>query len=109
MSSTTVAVDDATEAAGGKVGITRIGSDRHSTSLASARIRGPDANSNHSNLVPANFRPVLSSDPELRRSFNRISVDRKFLSADGEPFFVRGVTYPRSGRTRPAANTPTIG
>ncbi len=93
MSSTTVAVDDATEAPGGKVGITRIGSDRHGTVLASAGIRGPDAISNHLNLVPANFRPVLSSDPILRGCFNRTLVDGKFLSGEGEPFFVRGVTY----------------
>jgi GT2 family glycosyltransferase len=93
MSSTTVAVDDATEAPGGKVGITRIGSDRHGTFLASAGIRGPDAISNHLNLVPANFRPVLSSDPVSRGCFNRTLVDGKFLSGEGEPFFVRGVTY----------------
>jgi GT2 family glycosyltransferase len=93
MSSTTVAVDDATEAPGGKVGITRIGSDRHGTFLASTGIRGPDAISNHLNLVPANFRPVLSSDPVSRGCFNRTLVDGKFLSGEGEPFFVRGVTY----------------
>jgi beta-galactosidase/beta-glucuronidase len=43
--------------------------------------------------VAANFQPVLSWNPELRGSFSRTSVDGKSLSANGEPFLVRGVTY----------------
>ncbi len=91
MIGTTEAANDATEALGRKIGgITRIGSDRDGAPLVPAGTRGRGT---HSNLAPANFRPVLSGEPALWGSFNRISVDGKFLSADGEPFFVRGVTY----------------
>ena len=84
MMSTVAAVDDATETPGSKVGITQ---------ASSAEIRNLDANSSKSNIAPAILWPTLSSSPVLRQSFNRIFVDGKFLSADGEPFFVRGVTY----------------
>jgi len=82
--SAAAAVDDATETPGSKVGITQ---------ASSAEIRNLDANSSKSNIAPAILWPTLSSSPVLRQSFNRIFVDGKFLSADGEPFFVRGVTY----------------
>jgi O-antigen biosynthesis protein len=91
MISTIVASDDATEAPAGKVDIAQVPSDRDGASLGSAGSR--DANSSEWNVAPANLRPILSSNQVLRRPFNRTSVDGKFLSADGEPFFVRGVTY----------------
>jgi glycosyltransferase involved in cell wall biosynthesis len=84
MTSTATAVGDATETPGSKVGITQ---------ASFAEIRNLDANSSKSNIAPAILRPILSSSPVLRQSFNRTLVDGKFLSADGEPFFVRGVTY----------------
>jgi O-antigen biosynthesis protein len=91
MTGTTEAVDDATKAAGRKIGgISGTGSDREGALLVSAGTRGRGT---HSNVAPASFEPVLAWGPALRGSFNRPSVDGKFLSADGEPFFVRGVTY----------------
>jgi glycosyltransferase involved in cell wall biosynthesis len=63
MTGSTEAVDDATEAPGRKIG---------------------------GIVARASFQPVLARNPG---SFNRTVVDGKFLSADGEPFFVRGVTY----------------
>ena len=42
-----------------------------------------------------------SPDPFPAPSFRRVSVDGKFLSAGGETFFVRGVTY---GAFRPDGN-----
>jgi GT2 family glycosyltransferase len=91
MAGTPETVDDAAEASGLKVGdLNRIGFDRDCASLVPA---GTAGRVTHSNLVSANFQPVLSWDPVLRRCFNRVLVDGKFLSADGEPFFVRGVTY----------------
>ena len=91
MTGSTEAVDGATEAQGRKIsGIKEIGSDRTGAPLVPA---GTGDRSRHSNVAPANFQPVLACEPALRGSFNRISVDGKFFSADGEPFFVRGVTY----------------
>src|SRR5690349_11018664 len=91
MTGTTEAVDDATEGPSRKIGgIARDECDQDCVPLLAAATRG---RSNHSNVAPANLPPVLSGDPGLRGSFNRTLVDGKFLSADGEPFFVRGVTY----------------
>jgi GT2 family glycosyltransferase len=78
------AVDDSTETPGSKVALIRTGS---------AEIRNLDANSTKSNIAPATLRSIPSARPLLRQPFNRTSVDGKFLSAAGEPFFVRGVTY----------------
>src|SRR5215469_8699203 len=100
MTSTNVALGDAPERPGSKVIITQPGSDRGGAPIASTEIRDPDANSSESNVAPAILGPILSSDPVLRRSFDRTSVDGKFLSVDGKPFFVRGVTY---GAFRPDA------
>jgi beta-galactosidase/beta-glucuronidase len=98
MTGSTRAVDDATEPPGCKTGgINEIGSARDDTSVPSVGIR---AYGTHSSDMARGFRPVLVRDQALRKSFNRIAVDGKFLSADGEPFFARGVTY---GAFRPDA------
>jgi O-antigen biosynthesis protein len=83
-----------------KVVIAQTGSDRGEALIASTEIRDPDPNSSESKVAPAILGPILSSDPVLRRSFDRTSVDGKLLSVDGNPFFVRGVTY---GAFRPDA------
>src|SRR5437899_12938750 len=44
-------------------------------------------------LAPEILPTVRAPDPALAPSFDRIAVDGKFLAADGETFFVRGVTY----------------
>src|SRR5215831_17491489 len=91
MTGSTEAVHGATEALGQKIsGIKEIGSDRTGAPLVPAGTRDRIT---HSNVAPANFQPVLACELALRGSFNPISVDGKFFSADGEPFFVRGVTY----------------
>ena len=100
MTSTNVALGDAPERPGSKVVIAQTGSDRGGAPIASTEIRDSDANSSQSNVAPAILGPILSSDPVLRRPFDRTSVDGKFLSMDGKPFFVRGVTY---GAFRPDA------
>jgi GT2 family glycosyltransferase len=46
-----------------------------------------------SKIAPAIIRSNLAWRQELKCSFSRPSVEGKFLAADGEPFFVRGVTY----------------
>jgi glycosyltransferase involved in cell wall biosynthesis len=46
-----------------------------------------------SEVSPELFSLAWSPDPALTASFGRVSVDGKFLSAGGVPFFVRGVTY----------------
>jgi glycosyltransferase involved in cell wall biosynthesis len=91
MTGTTKAVDDAAEAPGCKIAdINGIGSARDGASLPSVGIRRYGT---HSNVVADGLPPVLAGDPALRKPFNPISVDGKFLSADGEPFLVCGVTY----------------
>ena len=91
MAGRTEAVDDATaEPSRKNAAIAPRESEQDSTPLLAAGTRG---RSNYSSLAPANVRPVVSGEPGLRGSFSRVLVDGKFLSADGEPFFVRGVTY----------------
>jgi GT2 family glycosyltransferase len=81
---------DATAALDANVGIVRTGSYRDGASSVLVGTRGLG---NQSNLAPANLVPVLSRDPVLRRSFTRTAVEGKFLSVNGQPFFVHGVTY----------------
>src|SRR5215469_18852161 len=91
MAGGTEAVEEASEAPGRKIaGINGIGSDLQGTPLLRAGTRGLGT---RSNLAPAGFLPVLVRDPGLRGSSNRAVVDGKFFSVDGEPFFVRGITY----------------
>jgi GT2 family glycosyltransferase len=91
MTGATEAVDDAFEAPSRKIGgINGIGSDRDGAPLVRTETRGVGI---RSNLAPASLQPVLVRDPSLRGSCNRTVVDGKFFSVDGEPFFVRGITY----------------
>jgi len=101
MSSTVVAVDEATEAPRWQSpGITRIGSDRTTAlSLALCRkSRGPDANSNHLNLVPCPIsglschRTLYCGDVFKTELWSTVS----FLSGEGEPLLcARSPTYGR--------------
>jgi O-antigen biosynthesis protein len=89
MTGTTEAVDEPAARPTRQIGgIARIGSARNGTPLV-------PAGSRHTQLsvAPADVQPVFSGAPGLRGSSNRVLVDGKFLSVDGEPLFVRGVTY----------------
>jgi O-antigen biosynthesis protein len=91
MTGTTEAVNDATDGPSRKIGgLARVGSDRDGALRVPPETRD---RSIYSSVAPTNLRPVLSGHPGSWGSFSRTLVDGKFLSADGEPFFVRGVTY----------------
>ena len=91
MPGTAGAVHDAAEASGRSIGgINGIKSDQDGTPLAPV---GTGGRGTHSNVATADFQHVLAWDPGLQGSFNRTVVDGKFLSADGEPLFVRGISY----------------
>jgi len=91
MPGTTSAMHDAAKASGRKIrGIDRIGLDQDGAPLVLA---GTGGRGTHSDMARRSFQTVLTPDPGLRESSNRTVVEGKFLSAGGEPFFVRGITY----------------
>lgn len=85
-----VSIDHGAGARGSKLSIRQTA---YGATASSVEILDFGEDGGQSKIAPVNIRPDLSWRPELKGSFSRPSVEGKFLTADGEPFFVRGVTY----------------
>jgi glycosyltransferase involved in cell wall biosynthesis len=85
-----VPVNQGAWASRSKLGISQTS---YGATASSVEILGSGENGGQSKIAPLNIRPDLLWRPEPKGSFTRPSVEGKFLAADGEPFFVRGVTY----------------